>query len=55
MGIDEILEAKRKLYLCLLSADPNTLTDNEVAIMVLLCKDEQIREILRRDTKKESL
>jgi len=42
---DEILEAKRKLYALLLKVDEDTITDNEVDIMYLLSKDEQIKNL----------
>lgn len=42
---EEILEAKRKLYSLLLK---NGLTDNEIDIMYLLSKDEQIQELLNQ-------
>lgn len=40
---EEILEAKRKLYLLLMRLDEDTITDNEVDIMFLLSKDKQIQ------------
>lgn len=45
---NEILEAKRRLYLLLLNKlnlDNIGLTDNEVDIMFLLSKDEQIQSL----------
>ena len=43
---EEILEAKRKLYLLLLRLDEKTITENEVDIMYSISKDEQIQEFL---------
>lgn len=40
-----ILEAKHKLYLLLMKLDEGTITDNEVEIMFLLSKDEQIQSL----------
>jgi hypothetical protein len=42
---EEILEAKRRLYLLLMKLDEVTITDNEVDIMFLLSKDEQIQSL----------
>lgn len=44
---EEILEAKRKLYLLLMKLDEDTITDNEVDIMFLLSKDEQIQSLFK--------
>lgn len=44
---EEILEAKRRLYLLLMNGE-DTITDNEVDIMLLLSKDEQIQSVLTR-------
>lgn len=41
----EILEAKRNLYALLLKLDEDTITDNEVDIVYLLSKDEQIKSL----------
>jgi hypothetical protein len=41
----EILEAKRKLYALLLKVDEDTITDNELELMCLLSKDEQIQSL----------
>lgn len=49
---DEILEAKRRLYLLLMKLNENTITDNEVEIMFLLSKDEQIQSLFEERTKK---
>ena len=40
---EEILEAKRRLYLLLMKLNEDSITDNEVDIMFLLSKDEQIQ------------
>jgi hypothetical protein len=40
---EEILNAKRKLYSLLLKLDEETITENELDIMYLLSKDEQIQ------------
>lgn len=42
--MEEMLEAKRKLYLLLLKGVEN-LTDNELDIMVLLSKDAEIQKL----------
>lgn len=42
----EILEAKRRLCLLLMKLDENTITDNEVDIVFLLLKDEQIKYLI---------
>jgi hypothetical protein len=39
----EILNAKRKLYSLLLKLDEETISENELDIMYLLSKDEQIQ------------
>ena len=52
---EEILEAKRRLYLLLLNKpklDNRGLTDNEVDIMFLLSKDEQIQSLFENAKKK---
>lgn len=49
----DILEAKRKLYLLLMQLDEDEITDNEVEIMFLLSKDEQIQSLLETKTKKQ--
>ena len=41
-----LLDAKRKLYLLLLKKDINKLSNNEVDLMFLLSKDEQIQKLL---------
>ena len=46
-----LLDAKRKLYLLLLKKDINKLSNNEVDLMFLLSKDEQIQKLLN-DNKK---
>ena len=43
---EEILNAKRKLYSLLLKLDEETITENELDIMYLLSKDEQIQNFL---------
>lgn len=48
---EEILEAKRRLYSLLMKLNENTITDNEVDIMILLSKDEQIQSLFE-NTKK---
>jgi hypothetical protein len=48
----EILEAKRRLYLLLMKLDEDTITDNEVEIMFLLSKDEQIQSLFDNAKKK---
>jgi hypothetical protein len=40
---EEILEAKRRLYSLLLDLDDHEISDNELEIMFLLSKDEQIQ------------
>lgn len=45
MKKEEILEAKRKLYLLLMKLNKDTITDNELDIMLLLSKDEQIQSL----------
>jgi hypothetical protein len=40
---EEILEAKRKLYLLLMELNEDAITDNEIEIMFLLSRDEQIQ------------
>ena len=42
---EEILNAKRKLYSLLLKLDEETITENELDIMYLLSKDEQIQNL----------
>ena len=42
---EEILEAKRRLYLLLMKLNEDSITDNEVDIMFLLSKDEQIQSL----------
>lgn len=49
---EEILEAKRRLYLLLMKLDEDTITDNEVDIMFLLSKDEQIQSLFQNANKK---
>jgi len=49
---EEILEAKRRLYLLLIKLNKDTITDNEVEIMFLLSKDEQIQSLLEKENKK---
>ena len=44
---EEILEAKRRLYLLLMKLNENTITDNEINIMFLLSKDEQIQSLFK--------
>jgi len=44
----EILETKRRLYLLLMELTEDVITDNEVDIMFLLSKDEQIQSILKK-------
>jgi hypothetical protein len=48
----EILEAKRRLYLLLMKLDEDTITENEVEIMFLLSKDEQIQSLFENAKKK---
>ena len=49
---EEILEAKRRLYLLLMKLNEDTITDNEVDIMFLLSKDEQIHSLFETQKKK---
>ncbi len=49
---EEILEAKRRLYLLLMKLNEDSITDNEVDIMFLLSKDEQIQSLFETQTKK---
>lgn len=42
---EEILEAKRRLYSLLMKIDGYTITDNEIDILFLLSKDEQIQSL----------
>jgi hypothetical protein len=52
MGMkEEILEAKRKLYLLLMKLDEDVITDNEVEIMLLLSKDQQIQSLFDNSAK----
>jgi len=44
---EEIFEAKLRLYLLLMKLDEDTITDNEVDIMLLLSKDEQLQSLLK--------
>lgn len=46
---EEILEAKRRLYLLLMKLNEDTITDNEVDIMLLLSKDEQIQSLFETE------
>jgi len=48
MENDCLLEAKRKLLLILIQLGEE-LTDNEVDIMYLLSKDEQIKKLFKKD------
>jgi len=45
---EQILEAKQKLYSLLIKLNENIITDNEVDIMFLLSKDEQIQSLFKR-------
>jgi len=45
---EEILEAKRKLYVLLMELDEAAITDNEAEIMFNLSKDEQIQSLLQK-------
>ena len=45
---EEILEAKRRLYLLLMKLNEDSITDNEVDIMFLLSKDEQIQSLFNK-------
>ncbi len=47
MKSQEILEAKRRLYLILLELGDEEMTDNEIAIMYILSKDKQIQSLLK--------
>jgi len=49
---EEILEAKRRLYLLLMELDNNTITDNELEIMFRLSTDEQIQSLFENANKK---
>ena len=49
---EEILEAKRRLYLLLMKLNEDSITDNEVDIMFLLSKDEQIQSLFEIPKKK---
>jgi len=42
---EDILKAKRKLYSLLIKLDENIITNNELDIMLLLSKDDQIQEL----------
>jgi hypothetical protein len=44
--MDEILDLKRRLYLSLAELDEETITENELDIMLLLLKDEGIKSLL---------
>jgi hypothetical protein len=44
----EIDQLKRLLFGALLGKSNEELTDNEIDIMVLLCKDDGIQQVLRR-------
>lgn len=44
---EEILEAKKKLYLLLLQSNSNLLTKNEIDIMFLISKDKQIQKLFK--------
>jgi hypothetical protein len=48
---EEILEAKRRLYLLLMKLNEDTITDNEADLMFLLSKDEQIQSLFETQTK----
>ena len=48
MAKECLLEAKRKLYLILIQLGEE-ITDNEVDIMYLLSKDEQIKKLFKKD------
>jgi len=43
---NKILNAKIVLYKLLLDVDTDTITDNELDILLLLSKDEQIQQLL---------
>jgi len=49
---EEILEAKRRLYLLLIELDENTITDNELEIMFRLSTDKQIQSLFENAKKK---
>lgn len=49
---EQILEAKRRLYLLLLNLDDHEISDNELEIMYVLSKDEQIQLSLEKQRKK---
>jgi len=49
---EEILETKRRLCLLLMKLNEDTITDNEVDIMFLLSKDEQIQSLFETYKKK---
>lgn len=49
---EEILEAKRRLYLLLLKLDEKTITDNEVELLFRLSTDRQIQSLFETETKK---
>lgn len=44
---EELLEAKRKLYSLILNLTEDEMTENELDIMYLLAKDEQIQHFLK--------
>ena len=44
----EILDLKRKLYLSLMELDEDSISDNEVEILFLLSKDEQIQSLFEK-------
>lgn len=48
----EILDAKKHLYSLLLKLDNEEITDNELDIMMFLCKDEQIQELFNQTKNK---
>ena len=49
---EEILEAKRRLYLLLLELDEKTITDNEVELLFRLSTDRQIQSLFETQSKK---
>ena len=49
---DEILEAKLRLYHLLMKLNEDIITDNEVDIMIMLSKDEQIQSLFEARRKK---
>jgi len=51
---EEILEAKRRLYLLLLNKPNKDITDNEVDIMFMLSQDEQIQSLLEARNNKRN-